>query len=229
MPESKQSKLYHKATATAAGEMPREKMIERGPQSLSDSELVAILLNTGYKGLDVSTLSKLLVKDFGLKGLFTSFNAVGDLASATELPPAKSCSLSAVGEIIRRLTAKDRAEISCAADAFEYFSDLQTARREQVRIVCLNAENIAFYSENVALGGENQTTCPLIAIFHPPVRLYSQRIIIAHNHPRGKATPSDEDLTWHTELLATAEKLGVEIIDHIIVGTKDFYSFTEEA
>jgi DNA repair protein RadC len=73
---------------------------------------------------------------------------------------------------------------------------MRQVSREQVQVAWLNTENVAFYSENVALGGESRAECPLISIFHTPLRFYSQRILIAHNHPRGDASPSPEDIRW---------------------------------
>lgn len=205
-------------------------MIEHGPRLLRDDELLAIILATGIRSgktkLGVESLAKMLVKDYGTRGLF-GFGDANELAGTTGLPPVKSCLLTAIGELLRRAGERDRAEISSATDAFAYFDDLRTAKKEHVRIACLSPENLVFYSEDAALGSSDSVTCPLINVFHAPIRFYTQRMIIAHNHPRGIAKPSKQDLRWHRELLDVAKKLEIEVIDHIIIGQDSKYSFAE--
>lgn len=212
--------------------LPREKMLQHGVRLLRDDELLAIILGTGVRRrkqtLGVETLAKLLIKDFGLRGLFTGFNDPNELAGTAELPRVKSCVLTAVGELFRRLKQKDRLVIGSPEDAQRYFADLQQAEKEQVRIACLTPENLVFYVETAALGDAHGLNCPLINIFHPAARFYAQRILVAHNHPRGKAVPSEQDRAWHAELLKAAALLNIEIVDHVIVGAKDFFSFATE-
>lgn len=222
---------YRKIKDRPTDERPREKMVESGARNLRDDELLAIMLNTGLRNkdgsIDVLTLSKILVQDFGLKGLLTSFENPQEIMEKTGLTTAKACLLGAVGEIIRRLTEKDSREINNPKDALAYFSDLRKAQQEQVQVACLSPQNIVVYSKSVAIGGTQTVDCPLINVLHPPVRFYAQRIIVAHNHPRGKAEPSDRDIAWHDKLLAAAKTLEIDVVDHIIVGKKDYFSFDE--
>jgi len=221
---------YQKMSSQRAALRPREKMIEHGPRILRDDELLAIILATGIRSghtkLSVDSLAKILIKDYGTRGLF-GFSDANELAGATGLPPVKSCLLAAIGELMRRAGERDRAEISSAEDAIAYFEDLRIAKKELVRIACLSPENLVFYSEDAAIGDDSTVRCPLISVFHPPVRFYAQRMILAHNHPRGIAKPSKQDLAWHRELMATAQKLEIEVLDHIIIGQDSEYSFAE--
>lgn len=212
---------------------PREKMMEHGARMLRDDELLAIILNTGIPGkggapgIDVHTAAKMMLNDFGLKGLFSGWNEPGELSSTTGLGNAKSCTLAAIGEVIRRLGEKDRAEISSPEDAYKYFADLRDAKKEHVRIACLTPENLVFYHEDAALGDAKGAECPLISVFHPPIRFYAQRIIVAHNHPRGSAKPSEEDYAWQADLVETAKKLRIDVVDHVIIGKDDTFSFAD--
>lgn len=223
---------YAHSHPSGSDEQPREKMLAHGAKILRDDELLAIILGTGIRRgnvtTSVDTLARLLIKDFGVRGLFTSFDHPHDLAAATELPPVKACILTAVSELIRRLTHRDRAEISSPDDACRYFADLRTTDKEYVRVACLTPENIVFYTENAAIGDSTSVACPLIAIFNPPVRFFAQRIIVAHNHPRGLAEPSARDHAWHAELVEAARLLGVEVVDHVIIGETNAWSFAAE-
>lgn len=218
---------YEKKLETPQELQPREKMFETGPRNLRDDELLAIILNTGYKGMDVKTLSKMLIKDFGLKGIFTSFSDPEEIMEKASLPPVKSCTLATISEIVRRINQKDSVEINSAGAAYEYFSDLAKAKKEQVRVALLSPQNIVFYNECAAFGAGANVDCSLLNIFHPPVRFYAQRIIIAHNHPDGEADPSENDKEWHKNLLEIADKLEIEIVDHLIIGSNGYYSFAE--
>lgn len=220
---------YQTSTVPVTTLPPREKLFAHGAKMLRDDELLAIILGTGVRRqkttIPVSTLSALLIKEFGARGLFTHFNHPHELAAATELPPVKACILTAVGELLRRLQHRDRAEVSSPEDACRYFADLRTAEKEYVRVACLTPENLVFYAENAAMGDSNSVTCAPINIFNPPVRFYAQRILIAHNHPRGHARPSADDRAWHAELLKAATVLHIDIVDHIIIGTDTQWSF----
>lgn len=145
----------------------------------------------------------------------------------TGLSPTGHFLLTALVELFGRLQQSTNNKINSAQDAFEFFREMRQVSREQVQVACLNAENVVFYHETVALGGESRTACPLISIFHTPLRLYSQRIIIAHNHPRGNANPSPEDIRWQERLGRMAAGLEIEIIDHVIIGVKNCYSFND--
>lgn len=216
----------------AREKMPREKLLEDGAQTMSDDELVAILMQTGIKSkthsMDVMTLAKVLVKDFGSKGVLNLSSDVHEVMEKMGLPFVKAATLSAICELNRRAGSKDRAEISSPKDAAEYFADMRDMRKEVVRVACLNAQNLVFYSEMAALGAMDGVECPLIDIFHPPVRFYAQRIIVAHNHPEGMAVASERDKAWHKDLKEMAEKLGIEVVDHLIVAAEGCYSFAED-
>ncbi len=210
--------------------LPREKMLQYGSKSLFDHELLAIILNTGVrKGkekIDVHTLSKILLKEYGMRGLFALMKSPHEVIEQG-LPPAKACQIAAISEIYRRMNSKDNGVINNPQDAFKYFADMQSLQRENVSIACLNAENMVFYRETVALGKQNEAHCALIDVFHPPIRFYSQRIIVAHNHPDGKNEPSESDKKWHKNLVECAKKLEIDVLDHIIVTKTGFYSFAE--
>ena len=208
----------------------RERMIYSGSSSLFDFELLAIILGTGVKknnhSIDVSTLSKMLIKQFGLRGILTAFSSPQEIMQKTGLPKAKACLLASISEIYRRLHDIDPRKIASIKDACSFFAPLRKLQKESVQIACLTPENIVFHQETVAIGDSQKSSCPFINIFHPPIRFFSQRLIIAHNHPRCSAKPSPEDHTWHKKLTSLSRDLAIDLIDHIFVGHDDFYSFT---
>lgn len=212
--------------------MPREKLLEDGAQALTDEELVAILMQTGIKSnthsMDVMTLAKVLVKDFGSKGLLNLSNDVHEVMEKAGLPFVKAVTLSAICELNRRAKQNDRAQVNNSRDAAKYFEEMKEMRKEMVKVACLNAQNLVFFSEVAAMGDSGHADCPLLNVLHPPVRFYAQRIIVAHNHPDGIAVASEQDKQWHKELLEVTEKLGIQVVDHLILAADGYFSFAEE-
>lgn len=204
---------------------PREKILEYGVESLNDAELIAIILGTGYKTMNVKQLSNHLLSEFGTRGLF-EFNNLSHFQSQTGLPFVKSCILLAIGEYVRRLQKKDNVQIKSSEQLYRYIkSDFKHLSFEQLRIVCVDSQRRVLYSGLIAQGKINTLSVSLPEVFHHPIRLNCKHFYLAHNHPEGVAEPSKEDIRFTLDIKKHAEAFGLHFDDHLILGEGGFYSF----
>ncbi len=205
---------------------PREKLSAQGPETLNDAELLSVILGTGYKGLGVRQLANHLLAQFGSKGLL-QFNDLSALQQETGLPPVKSCMLLAMGEYFRRLQRRDSVHIKSSEQLYEHLKeDFSRSPFEQLRIVCTDAQRRVLHSGLIAQGKANTVSVSLAEVFHDPIRLGAQHFYLAHNHPKGPATPSAQDTEFTLQVKDAAKAFGLAFQDHIIVGEGGFYSFS---
>jgi DNA repair protein RadC len=208
---------------------PREKLKKFGSRALTDSELLAILLRTGTCGKSAVTLAQELLRKFkNLKGL--SRASLRELLSVKGLGEAKAVTLIAALELGRRVGTEDKRErITGPEEAYSLIVPLvDSLEVEEVGIVTLNAKGAVIGIHTVARGGLNGASVNLKEILRPAVRDLAEALILFHNHPSGDPTPSREDLEITRRVKEGAELLGLELIDHIIVGKNCFFSFKGE-
>lgn len=205
---------------------PREKIGRFGIESLNDSELISVILGTGYKGMDVKELSNHLLSEFGSRGIF-QFGSLDQIREETGLPFVKSCLLLAVGEYYRRLSRKDSVKIKSSEQFFEYIKgDFGKTTYEQLRIVCLDSQRRSLYSGLIAQGEPNGLSVSLASVLYHPIRLNARHFYLAHNHPKGFSDPSEDDKGFTAQILEESIKFGLSFDDHIIIGEEGFYSFS---
>lgn len=214
-----------------SSELPREKLLARGPEILTDAELVAILLRTGLPGQDAIALAHNLIHDFGgLYGLLSAAPAA--LKDKLGLGPAKTAQLIAVLELARRTLREEMAQgVSMSSvDNVRRYLKLSLANREfeVFHALWLDARNRLIASEELFRGTLTQTSVYPREIVRRALHHNAAAVIFAHNHPSGIADPSgaDEHLT---DLLQEALGLvDVRVLDHFIVaGLTEPYSFSE--
>lgn len=204
---------------------PREKILEYGIESLDDSELLASIFGTGYRGLDVIALSKHLLSDYGNKGIL-QFNDLKKIQSETGLPLVKSCQILAISEYFRRVYRKDDVCIKSSEQLYEYLkNDLIKLSYERLVIVCTDNQRRVLYSGIVAQGESNTLQVSLASVFHHPIRLNIKHFFLAHNHPQGACKASKDDIDFTACIKGESEKFGLSFDDHIIIGEDGFYSF----
>ncbi len=208
-------------------ERPREKLIKYGPGKLSNSELLAILLRTGHKGVNVVNLSEKILKHFkGDKLATINYN---ELKKVFGLGPAKACEIVACFELGKRLLKDKKAVLVLSPkDVWEELKDVRVHKKEHFIIFYLDTTNQEIAREIISVGSLNASLVHPREVFEPAVRNLAAQIIIAHNHPSGGLEPSKEDLEITQKLIESGDILGIEIIDHIIV-TKDHYLSFREA
>ena len=208
-------------------ERPREKLIQYGPEKLSNSELLAILLRSGTKDENVVELANKILKKFGSNQL-PNLN-FKDLKNYPGLGPAKTCEIVACFELGKRLLKDKKAEIYLKPrDIWEELKDLRDHRKEHFVIFYLDSRNQEIKREIISVGSLNANLVHPREVFEPAVRNLAAQVILAHNHPSGDPEPSEDDLEITKRLVDSGKILGIEVIDHIIVTKNGFLSFKEK-
>ena len=206
---------------------PREKLERYGPEKLSNSELLAILLGTGSKGINVVELSKRILSKFSADGL--SKANVKELKNTFGLGSAKSCEVVACFELGRRLLQnKQSALLLSPQDVWEELKDIRDNKKEHFVIFFLDARNQEIKREIISIGSLNANLVHPREVFEPAVRYSAAQIIVAHNHPSGDPEPSEDDLVITKRLVEAGKILGIEVVDHIIVVKDRFLSFKDQ-
>jgi DNA repair protein RadC len=206
---------------------PREKLIQYGPEKLSNSELLALLLRSGNKDINAIELAGEILKKFGAKKL-PNLN-FKDLNKISGLGPAKACEIIACFELGKRLLKDKKAQIYLTPkEIWEELRDLRNHKKEHFVIFYLDSRNQEIKREIISIGSLNANLVHPREVFEPAVRNLTAQIILAHNHPSGDPTPSEDDLEITKRLVEAGKILGIEVIDHIIVAKDNFFSFKEK-
>lgn len=206
---------------------PREKLLELGPQSLTDAELLAVLLRTGYKRKNILDLTKEMIKYRGLKELFEL--STKEVIKHKGLGETKTTTLLAVGEIIKRVGENNtkKESITSTSDAVRYVADIRNKSKEYLIGLYLNARNQLIKKKLISIGTLDSGLVHPREVFHPAVRYTSARLILIHNHPSGDPTPSQDDIKTTKRLMNAGMILGIELLDHVIVTSENHYSIME--
>lgn len=208
-------------------ERPREKLEKYGPERLSNSELLAILLRTGTKGINVIELSNKILKKFSHDGLVKA--TVKELKNTFGLGVAKACEITACFEFGRRLLQnKQSALLLSPKNVWDELKGIRDNKKEHFVIFFLDTRNQEIKREIISIGSLNANLVHPREVFEPAVRYSAAQIIVAHNHPSGNTEPSQEDLVITKRLVEAGKILGIEVVDHIIVAKDRLLSFKEK-
>ena len=214
--------------AWPANERPRERLLRQGAQSLTDAELVAILLRVGVKGTNAVELARQILKKFG------SLRAVArvPLSALQEikgLKGAKAAQLSAAIEVARRILLPDlreRVSVKNTHAAAEYLqSRLKEVSEEHFRALFLNRRGTLLEDALLAIGSVDQARPSIRLIVARALQANASAMIIAHNHPSGAADASESDRLFTEDLYAALNPIGLKLLDHIVIGENSFFSF----
>jgi DNA repair protein RadC len=205
----------------APDDRPRERLLNHGTAALSNSDLIAILLNTGTAAETVTVLAqRLLAEHGGLLGLMKLDAA--DLAGIHGLGPAKAAKLKAALEIASRVAAlgpEERPRISAPDDVINLVGlEMSTLDQEQLRVVMLDTKNRVLAIRMVYQGSVNQAQVRIGEVFREAIRHNAASVVVVHNHPSGDPTPSAADVSLTAELAKAGDLLGIDLLDHLIVG-----------
>jgi DNA repair protein RadC len=211
-------------------ERPRERLLTYGAHALSESELLAILLRVGSKGENVLNLSTRLLSEFGgLAGLIRASNS--DLSNVRGISSAKVAQLKAALELGRRalLASPDaRPQITSPQDAANLLMlEMSALEQEHLRVILLDTKNKVMRSPTVYVGNVNASIIRVGEVFRDAVRENATALIVAHNHPSGDPTPSPEDIHVTRSMVQAGSLLGIDLLDHIIIGHQRFVSLKE--
>ncbi len=211
---------------------PREKMLLKGKQALSNAELVAILLSSGNKEESAVELAQriLLSVDNNLIGL--SRLSISDLSLFKGIGEAKAITISAAMELGRRRReeeAMNKKAISSSKDAFEILQvNLSDSPFEEFWILLLNRANKVIGKHQISQGGVAGTVADPKRIFHLALQNLASGIILCHNHPSGNIKPSTQDINLTNKINEGAKLLEIKLLDHIIIGDETYYSFADD-
>lgn len=206
---------------------PREKLIKYGSGKLSNSELLAILLGTGIKGINVVELSNKILKKFTGNNLTKA--DVKELKNTTGLGEAKACEIVACFELGKRLLKDKKTELILSPeDVWNQLKDIRNHKKEHFVIFYLDTRNQEICREIISIGTLNESLVHPREVFEPAIRNSAAQIIIAHNHPSGNPDPSEEDIKITAKLVEAGKLLGIELFDHIIVTKGNFFSMSKE-
>jgi len=207
-------------------ERPREKLEKYGPEKLSNSELLAILLRTGGKGLNVVEMSRKILGKFSGNGLAKA--SVNELKNTFGLGSAKACEIVSCFELGRRLLQNKKSQIYLTPkDVWQELKDIRDNKKEHFVIFFLDTRNQEIKREIISVGSLNANLVHPREVFEPAIRHTAAQIIVAHNHPSDDTKPSEEDKTITQRLIESGKILGIDIIDHIIVTKNNYFSFKE--
>lgn len=202
---------------------PREKMLERGPSALTEAELLAILIRTGRAGHSALQIAESIVKNFpDLTKIIRE-----DLSKIKGIDTAKIASILAAIEITKRIGSHDIPHIQSPADALPYLDKMRHSSREQFVALYLNARHELIHQEIISIGTLTRSLVHPREVFHPAIAHLAASILVAHNHPSGDLTPSDDDLATTKKLVDAGDLLGIPLLDHLILTTTGVYSFRE--
>ena len=211
-------------------ERPRERLLRLGAQSLTDAELLAILLRVGMRGTSAVELARQILKKFGsLRAL--SEAPLFSILEVKGLKGAKAAQLAATMEVARRVSlpdARKRITLKDTRAAADYLrSRLQGLSEEHFRTLFLNRQGALLEDALLAAGSVNQARPPIRSIVTKALQANASAVIVAHNHPSGAAKPSESDRLFTEDLFAAMKPIGVKLLDHVVIGGDEVYSFAD--
>ncbi len=211
---------------------PREKLIKNGKQSLSDAELIAILLGSGNKELSALELSKHLLYQVGNNLDVLSKQSVRDLMQYKGIGEAKAVSLIAGLELGKRCLGHQvvkRETIGSSVDVFELMRHkLRDLPYEEFWVLYLNNSNKLIEAVKMSQGGISGTVVDTRLILKNAIEHLASGIILVHNHPSGNLKPSEEDIQITQKLASGAKVFDIQVLDHLIISDEQFISFADE-
>ena len=216
----------------AEDDRPREKFLLKGKNSLSDAELLAIIMGSGNREDSAVELSRKILKSVDNNWHNLSRLHIPDLMKFKGVGEAKAISIAVALEIGHRRAAQevpDRVQITCSRDTYNvlspYLSDLNT---EEFWAIYLNQNNRVIGKSKLSSGGINQSVVDVRILFKSALDHLSTAIVIAHNHPSGNLKPSAEDLKITRQIADAGKILNIQLLDHLIISQNSYFSFADE-
>lgn len=207
---------------------PRERFLKKGPEALSKSDLLAILLGSGIKGTNVQELSQQIIRKFGKNFLNITLD---DLQGIPGIGQAKALQIASAISLVKRFYTDDQTneiKISNSQNVISLTYDLRDKKKEHLVCLYINARNILLKKEVISVGLLDKTLLHPREIFYPATELNAASVILVHNHPSGDSTPSEKDIEIVEKIAQAGEIMGISVIDFVIISEKGNYSFYEK-
>lgn len=212
-------------------ERPYEKCLLAGPQALSDAELLAVILKSGSRQMNVVTLAQNILQADGKNLLNLYHMSLEELMRFPGIGKVKAIQLKCVAELSRRIARTDRSEGICLSDAQSvaayYMEYLRHEPQEQLLVSMFDSKCHLIGDTVIATGSARAVLCSPREIFLRLLEKKAVYFILLHNHPSGDPSPSREDCELTKRVKACGELMDVELSDHIIIGDNRYYSFRE--
>ena len=211
---------------------PREKLLQRGRQQLSNAELLAILIGSGNQEKNAVELSQeiLFSVDNDLHGLGQL--SLKDLTKFSGIGEAKALTIISALELGRRRKESERKtnpKVTCSKDVVDYVSPmLLDLKHEEFWVVCLSRSNEIIKAEQISQGGVSGTIVDPKIVFKKVLEIIASSIILVHNHPSGNLTPSKADVEITKKMKSAGELLDIPVLDHVIFANQGYFSFADE-
>lgn len=216
----------------AEEDRPREKLLLKGKSSLSDAELIAILMGSGNREMSAVALAQLILKSEEGNLHELGKCSVNDLTKFKGVGEAKAISIIAALELGRRRQLSDireKPQLRSSSDAYDQMAPiLVDLPHEEFWILLLNRANRVISRERISSGGVAGTVVDAKMIFQKALERMASSVMLFHNHPSGGLRPSQADITLTTKLKSAGKVMDIEVLDHLIISERGYYSFADE-
>ena len=213
-------------------EMPREKLIQRGRNALTDLELLALVLGVGVKGYTAMDIAENILQEvqYDLNRLACQNHK--DLMRIKGIGEAKALALEAAWELGRRkkrTLTKEKISIQSSKDVYDFFSPVLTnLAQEEFWILMLNRANHILGKTKISMGGLSGTIVDPKLVFKIALENKATALVLAHNHPSGNQKPSDADLNLTSKIRHAGDLLDIQILDHLIITDSGYFSMADQ-
>ncbi|WP_406656892.1 DNA repair protein RadC [Methanolobus sp. ZRKC2] len=211
-------------------ERPRERLLKFGPEALSNAELLAIILRTGSRKENVINMCSRIFSEYSLKQL--SQANIKQLMQIHGIGAAKAAQIAAVFELARKLegfTDKPKRKIRNPADVYSLlYPKMREQKKEKLVALFLDTKNQVIRDEVISIGTLNANIVHPREVFKAALMESCASVILSHNHPSGDPTPSIEDITVTEKLVEGGKLLGIDVLDHVVIGDGGYVSLKDE-
>ena len=227
-----EERLYTTIKDLPVDERPRERLAKYGADVLSTAELLAIMLRVGSQGMSAIDTAELLLARFnGLRGVIEA--SVEELVHEIKgLGPAKAVQIKAAVEIGRRIATMSETSKPCIRSPQDVANlvsaDLRTEKREHFVALFMDTRNQVIRRKTISIGGLDASLIHPRELFKEAISCHSASVIVCHNHPSGDPTPSQEDLDVTQRLIEAGKIIGIDLLDHLVVGDGKWVSLKDK-
>ncbi|WP_406659595.1 DNA repair protein RadC [Methanolobus sp. ZRKC3] len=211
-------------------ERPRERLLKYGSDALSNAELLAIILRTGSRKENVVNMCARILSEYNIKQL-SQANVV-KLTRIHGIGTAKAAQIAAVFELARKregFTDEPKRRIRSPADVYSLlYPKMREQKREKLVALLLDTKNQVIREETISIGSLNANIVHPREVFKAALIESSASVILSHNHPSGDPTPSREDISVTEKLVEGGKMLGIDVLDHVIIGDGRYVSLKDE-
>ena len=216
----------------AISDQPREKLLHLGSKSLSEAELIAILMRVGTRNKSAVDVAKELMGKYDNSIAAISKLSVHELMKIKGIGEAKAISIAAAMELGRRRVtenAMQKTQIASSVDAYDLIhSRMRDLNHEEFWIILLDRRSKVIAVEEIHVGGMSAMVVDPKIIFQKALERKASSVILSHNHPSGSPSPSNEDIRLTEKVKLAGNYMDIKVLDHIIVGEGAYYSFADE-